>query len=162
MHLQDQDEDDVVLQESHMAKQECNYSLLVESDIAIVASVKKYDVVHKFPRDVKRDMVMRMLDWQKWFQRRTNEAGREQVKGYQEDKRKVAIQQQSQMNYPIANRNSIMNLVRKDMQKAENEVKYFANKNFGFSQRRTDAINPYWLRGWQEEEQRQQDLQIYN
>ena len=75
-----------------MTKETCNYSLLVESDIAIIVSVKKYDVIHKFPRDVKRDMVYRMNDWQKWFQKRLTQAGREHIKGYEEDKKKVEIQ----------------------------------------------------------------------
>ena len=58
-------------------------------------------------------------------------------------------------NYPVANRNTMRNLMRMDLERAGSEdVKYMATKNFGFNQKRRDDLNPYWLRGWQDEEER--------
>ena len=46
-------------------------------------------------------------------------------------------------------------LMKMDLEKSNFEgVKYMANKNFGFNQKRRDDLNPNWLRGWQDEEER--------
>ena len=77
-----------------------DYSLVVESDRAIILSVKKYEVQNKFPNDVKRGMHEQMQEQLKFVNRRIVEVGVQAKRSYERDQAKVVRQKQSKMNYP--------------------------------------------------------------
>ena len=53
--------------EEHAPEELCDYSLVVESDYAIVLNVKKYEVQHKFPNEVKNILTEKKTTQLEWI-----------------------------------------------------------------------------------------------
>ena len=63
----------------------CEYSLVVESESAIVLSVKKYEVQHRFPSDVKNLIYDKMKANLGWIRRRTGQISQQHIDIYKKD-----------------------------------------------------------------------------
>jgi len=132
-------------------KRPIQYSLIVESAVATVISVTRYDMTHRFPFEVLSRVRLNMNQFDEWVVSRAEKLMQSDFQIKKEDEHKVLMQKKSQNSYPVANRAARFKMMSIDLMNSEfNSQEYFAFKQKNFGAKFRDDTDPNFVRSKKE------------